>query len=118
MGQSTWGREGVKGGGKHTGSVDGVSVDNEEKMDSLQLEYTYLLTSQLEDQRNYFQSKLGRVEEDSGRQVHALQERLQQEAEAKQRVEKELEEVSRERTKCETRVGQLVSKVSKLGGEL
>ena len=25
--------------------------------------------SQLEDQRNYFQSKLGRVEEDSGRQV-------------------------------------------------
>merc|ERR1712210_270356 len=107
-----------EGGGKHTGSVDGVAVDNVEKMDSLQLEYTYLLTSQLEDQRNYFQSKLGRVEEDSGRQVHALQERLQQEAEAKQRVEKELDAVSRERTKCEARVGQLVSKVNKLGGEL
>merc|ERR1719341_501087 len=116
--QEGGGREGIKGGGKHTGSVDGVTVDNEEKMDSLQLEYTYLLTSQLEDQRNYFQSKLGRVEEDSGRQVHALQERLQQEAEAKQMIEKELDAVSRERTKCETKVGQLASKVSKLGGEL
>jgi len=116
--QEGGGMEGVKGGGKHTGSVDGVAVDNVEKMDSLQLEYTYLLTSQLEDQRNYFQSKLGRVEEDSGRQVHALQERLQQEAEAKQRIEKELDAVSRERTKCETKVGQLASKVSKLGGEL
>ena len=77
--------------------------------------------------------------------MHALQERLQQEAEAKQRVEKELDAVSRlaffsaalqflivhcllsfvqpdyrpeiyvlvrERTKCEARVGQLVSKVT------
>ena len=42
--QEGGGMEGVKGGGKHTGSVDGVAVDNVEKMDSLQLEYTYLLT--------------------------------------------------------------------------
>ena len=28
-------------------SVGGVAVDNEEKVDSLQLEYTYLLTSQV-----------------------------------------------------------------------
>jgi len=28
-------------------SVGGLHVDNEEKMDSLQLEYTYLLTSQV-----------------------------------------------------------------------
>ena len=35
-------------------------VASEEKMDSLQLEYTYLLTSQLEDQRSYFMSKLHR----------------------------------------------------------
>ena len=51
--------EGGKGGGK--GCVNTVEgVDSEEKMDSLQLEYTYLLTSQLEDQRSYFQSKLAR----------------------------------------------------------
>ena len=103
---------------KKISKVREVVIDNEEKMDSLQLEYTYLLTSQLEDQRNYFQSKLGRVEEDSSRQVQALQERLQQEAEAKEKLEKELDLVSRERSKCETKVGQLVSKVSKLGGQL
>ena len=32
-------------------TVDGVSVDTDEKLDSIQLEYTYLLTSQLEAQR-------------------------------------------------------------------
>lgn len=31
--------------------VDGVQVNKAEKMDSMQLEYTYLLTSQLEEQR-------------------------------------------------------------------
>ena len=30
----------------------------DEKMDSLQLEYTYLLTSQLESQRDYFENKV------------------------------------------------------------
>ena len=39
---------GLRGG--KGGAVDGLAVDSE-KMDSLQLEYTYLLTSQLEDQR-------------------------------------------------------------------
>ena len=33
--------------------VDGVPVNHDEKMDSIQLEYTYLLTSQLESQRRY-----------------------------------------------------------------
>ena len=37
-------------------------VGYEEKLDSLQLEYTYLLTSQLESQRVYFEEKLTRVE--------------------------------------------------------
>ena len=33
--------------GKQRSSVGGLHVDNDEKMDSLQLEYTYLLTSQV-----------------------------------------------------------------------
>ena len=32
---------------KHRDNVGGVNVDSDEKMDSLQLEYTYLLTSQV-----------------------------------------------------------------------
>ena len=34
-------------------SVDGVNVNSDEKLDSIQLEYTYLLTSQLEAQRRW-----------------------------------------------------------------
>ena len=44
----------VCGGGENVKSnsgVDGVRVNVDEKIDSIQLEYTYLLTSQLESQR-------------------------------------------------------------------
>ena len=43
--------QGGGGGGGKYGGVDGVNLENDEKVDSLQLEYTYLLTSQLESQR-------------------------------------------------------------------
>ena len=36
---------------KSNSGVDGVRVNADEKIDSIQLEYTYLLTSQLESQR-------------------------------------------------------------------
>ncbi len=39
-------QEGGGEGGKRS-SVGGVHVDSDEKMDSLQMEYTYLLTSQV-----------------------------------------------------------------------
>ncbi len=39
------------GGGESVSVVGGIPVASDEKMDSIQLEYTYLLTSQLEAQR-------------------------------------------------------------------
>lgn len=36
--------------------------DSDEKIDSIQLEYTYLLTSQLDTQREYYEEKLARLE--------------------------------------------------------
>ena len=45
---------------KTNSSVDGVRVNVDEKIDSIQLEYTYLLTSQLESQRRYFEEKIAR----------------------------------------------------------
>lgn len=36
--------------------------EGEEKIDSMQLEFTYLLTSQMETQREYFEEKLNRLE--------------------------------------------------------
>lgn len=36
--------------------------DSDEKIDSIQLEYTYLLTSQLDTQREFYEEKLARLE--------------------------------------------------------
>ncbi len=50
-GIGTEGGEGKCGGSGVMSVVGGVAVNSEEKFDSIQLEYTYLLTSQLEAQR-------------------------------------------------------------------
>lgn len=40
----------------------GDGADGDEKIDSMQLEFTYLLTSQLDTQREYYKDKLERLE--------------------------------------------------------
>ena len=52
--------------------VDGVPVNPDEKMDSIQLEYTYLLTSQLESQRRYFEEKIARLETNAQRDMDEM----------------------------------------------
>ncbi|KAL8180077.1 UNVERIFIED_CONTAM: hypothetical protein K2H54_005369 [Gekko kuhli] len=44
-------------------------VCQEEKIDALQLEYSYLLTSQLESQRIYWENKIVRIEKDTAEEV-------------------------------------------------
>lgn len=46
----------------HTQSPTAESADSDEKIDSLQLEFTYALTSQLQKQREYYEEKLARLE--------------------------------------------------------
>ena len=41
-------------------------------MDSIQLEYTYLLTNQLESQRRYFEEKIARVEDSAKREIDEM----------------------------------------------
>ena len=53
----------------HVDSCKHDGVTNDEKMDSIQLEYTYLLTSQLESQRRYFEEKIARVETSAQREI-------------------------------------------------
>ena len=104
-------------GGKH-GRVGGVMVDKDEKMDSLQLEYTYLLTSQLEDQRRYFETKLGRVEEAAGKELSEMTNRAKEVQEAKNVLEGELELMKKEKVKVEVKLSQMSIKVGKLTSEL
>lgn len=48
--------------GKLVATQTPTSGDSDEKIDSIQLEYTYLLTSQLDTQREYYEEKLARLE--------------------------------------------------------
>eukprot|EP00092_Neocalanus_flemingeri_P012762 GFUD01013752.1.p1 GENE.GFUD01013752.1~~GFUD01013752.1.p1 ORF type:complete len:614 (-),score=212.76 GFUD01013752.1:76-1917(-) len=104
-------------GGKH-GRVSGVMMNKDEKMDSLQLEYTYLLTSQLEDQRRYFETKLGRVEEAAGKELLEVTNRAKQSQEEKDALKEELESVKREKSKVDVKLSQMSIKFGKLSTEL
>ena len=92
--------------------------DAEEKVDSLQLEYTYLLTSQLEDQRRYFEKKLGRLEEAAGHELSELTHRAKQTEEEKQAVNDELESIKKDKVKFESKLNAMMQKISKLSTEL
>ena len=94
----------LQDGGKHERVWTG---EGEDKVDSLQLEYTYLLTSQLEDQRRYFEKKLGRMEEGAGKELSELTHRAKQSEEDKSALSQELELVKREKMKLESKVSQL-----------
>lgn len=68
---------------------EGGAVD--EKIDSLQLEFTYLLTSQLETQRKYFQERLEKLEMSNLLEISNLREKLdgvlEENAKIKARIE-------------------------------
>lgn len=61
-------------GSPTTAKNEGAAV--EEKVDSVQLEFTYLLTSQLETQRQYFEEKLNRSEQRSIADITELRDKL------------------------------------------
>lgn len=63
-------------GSREGAKSEGAAVD--EKVDSVQLEFTYLLTSQLESQREYFEEKLGRLEQRTVAENSELREKLGQ----------------------------------------
>eukprot|EP00091_Calanus_sinicus_P008342 TRINITY_DN20400_c0_g1_i1.p1 TRINITY_DN20400_c0_g1~~TRINITY_DN20400_c0_g1_i1.p1 ORF type:complete len:200 (-),score=73.59 TRINITY_DN20400_c0_g1_i1:93-641(-) len=87
-------------------------------MDSLQLEYTYLLTSQLEDQRRYFETKLGRVEEAAGKELSEMTCRAKEVQEEKNVLQGEIELMNKEKMKVEVKLSQMSIKVGKLTSEL
>lgn len=65
----------VEGGHSATKS-EGAAV--EDKVDSVQLEFTYLLTSQLETQRQYYEERLNRSEQRSIAEITELRDKLEQ----------------------------------------
>jgi BRCA1-associated protein len=111
-----------------------TQVADDEKIDSLQLEYTYLLTSQLESQRLFFEEKLAVVEAEANEQVQtpqlipvciqcimqlsAMELRCRSVVSEKNSLEEKLGEVEREKKTSEKKIQQLQQKITKLSTQL
>lgn len=103
---------------KSNSGVDGVPVNVDEKIDSIQLEYTYLLTSQLENQRRYFEEKIARMEGDTHREIDEVMNRARTSVEEATEMRSQLSAVMKEKNKNEKKVADLQTKLSKATRQL
>lgn len=76
-------------GGQESTKGERASVD--EKVDSVQLEFTYLLTSQLETQREYFEEKLAKIEQRTCAETTELREKVEHLTEDNSKIKVNLE---------------------------
>lgn len=103
-------------GGPTATKAEGAAM--EEKVDSVQLEFIYLLTSQLETQRQYFEERLGRLEQHSVVQTTELREKLSQISEENAKVKEQLTTLSREKQGVDKRLQQVTNKLGQVQAEL
>lgn len=85
----------------------------EEKFESLTLEYTYLLTQQLESQREFFEKKLLFVEQEAMERIIIVEEEVQKITQEKGKYKARLEEREGELRKVEHRSEEERKKVEK-----
>jgi len=97
-----------KADGKLVEYGSGQQVMDEEKMDSVTLEYTYLLTSQLENQRLYFQEKITQIEKEAAEQASSMEERTKKTLEECKRLELKLSEAEKEKKNVDKKYAQVM----------
>ncbi|XP_055002588.1 BRCA1-associated protein [Sorex araneus] len=90
----------------------------EEKIDALQLEYSYLLTSQLESQRIYWENKIVRIEKDTAEEINNMKTKFKETIEKCDNLEHRLNDLLKEKQSMERKCTQLNTKVAKLTTEL
>jgi BRCA1-associated protein len=93
-------------------------VASDEKLDSMTLEYTYLLTSQLESQRLYFEEKIAFVEKDAFQQMEAVVEKSKKSLEECQKYERMFSDSEKERKSLEKKNSHCATKLKSLEKEL
>ncbi|XP_076842796.1 BRCA1-associated protein [Brachyhypopomus gauderio] len=90
----------------------------DEKIDALQLEYSYLLTSQLESQRIYWENKIVHLEKETAEEINNMKAKFKETIEKCDNLELRLNELAKEKQTMEKKCSQLNNKVAKLGLEL
>ncbi|KAG7202365.1 hypothetical protein KM043_018691 [Ampulex compressa] len=103
-------------GGRAATKSEGAAM--EEKVDSVQLEFTYLLTSQLETQRQYFEDRLNRSEQRLMSENSELRDKLGQLMEETAQFKEQFTTVTRDKQSLEKRLQHASSKLIQVQAEL
>lgn len=96
---------------------DGVACDDE-KSEALVLEYTYLLTSQLESQRRYYEGRATRAEKEAQEREALLEARAARLAAELEQAQHDLEAARTGRTVLERRAARAEADAARLVSEL
>ncbi|KAJ1569423.1 hypothetical protein HK096_003170 [Nowakowskiella sp. JEL0078] len=89
-----------------------------EKFDAVAMEYSFLLTSQLESQREYYESQLQQLQQKNKTQIGSLSGELENIKQDKMSVENSLEKVAKEKLKLEKRLEKILERVKVLEREV
>ena len=88
-----------------------VSVTADEKLDSIQIEYSYLISSELQKQRAYYEEKLKLMEIESKKKENQLEGRLKGVMEEKKTLEVEMTQLQKGKSGLEKRFAEMKNKL-------
>ena len=88
-----------------------VTVTADEKLDSIQIEYSYLISSELDKQRLYYEEKLKHMEIEAKEKELQLEGRLKGVMDEKVEMEKEMKQLNRGKNVLEKKVSDLKTKL-------
>jgi BRCA1-associated protein len=93
--------------------VDQPANQSQDKVDSLQLEYTYLLTNQLETQRTYFEDALSRRESETTKTIETLQKENHLLSVQTDQLKEQVSLLTKEKQSLQKKLNQVSQKMSK-----
>lgn len=85
---------------------------SDEKIDAVQLEYTYLLTNQLETQRHYYEESMSHLEKDKQQKIEELIEKNRYLSEDNKKLGELLDNIKKDKQQLEKKISQLSQKLS------
>ena len=94
----------------NTVATPAPGTESEEKVDSMQLEFTYLLTSQLDTQREYYEDRLTRIEASIIADRQASQLEMETIKKANAALDNKLQVMTKEKTTVEKKVNFMNAK--------
>ncbi|XP_060532914.1 BRCA1-associated protein [Cylas formicarius] len=101
-----------KGDGKLVEGPPSEAEHAQEKVDSVQLEFTYLLTSQLDQQRMYFENKLSMLESQLLDETHHLRNKIVTLSDENKQLRTKLHTATKEKQALEKKIQQQNSKLT------